>query len=507
MTSSQLSSITPTILIIMDGVGHNPSKLNNAVALASTPNLDRIFSSTPTTVIEASGRAVGLPAGQMGNSEVGHMTLGTGQILRQDLVKISDAIESGEFQQNPALSMALDKCQSGAQLHIVGLVSDGGIHSHIDHLKALLAVCESTQVEPLLHVIADGRDTAPKSVKRFLAQIEAPLAAANGTVASIAGRYYAMDRDNRWERVQAAFEAIACGEGASFNDVYSHIERCYADEISDEFLTPASLDNYTGMNAGDQVVFFNFRNDRPRELSQALLLNDFSVFDRGGFTPIELTTMTNYDPAYPAQVMFNKETVACTLASEIASAGVKQFHTAETEKYPHVTFFFNGGQEVPFDGEDRGLVASPKVATYDLMPEMSARGVCDEALGAIGSGQYGFIVVNFANGDMVGHTGVADAVIKSVEVVDSMVGELWQAATESGWSIILTADHGNADCLVDPVTGEPHTQHTTFPVACAVHHLTPVSLKNGGGLSNIAATVLTLMGLPAPSAMEPSLLL
>ncbi len=502
MTSSAKPPRRSTLLIIMDGVGMNPSKLDNAVALAQTPNLDELYSSNPVTVLEASGAAVGLPAGQMGNSEVGHLTIGCGSILRQDLVVINESVESGTFADNSAIANACQAAASaGRPLHLIGLVSDGGVHSHLDHLIALISACEHYQVRPLLHMITDGRDTAPKCSNVYLSEIEPALARANGQIATVSGRYYAMDRDNRWERVQVAFDAMVHGKGNTGSSAEEVIRAAWEDGKSDEFILPAVLEGAELIAGGDHAIFFNFRNDRPRELSSALIENNFDGFDRGEFQTISLTTMTRYHPDFNCPIAFDKDKPQSTLGSVVEAAGVGQYHSAETEKYPHVTFFFNGGREEPYKGEQRGLVASPKVETYDLQPEMSAYEVRDKVLDALTSDQYGFIVVNLANGDMVGHTGIREAVIKAVEVVDEIVGELVKTATENDFSVILTADHGNADMLVDPVTGSPHTQHTIFPVACMVKDKVAWHLSNGLGLSAIAPTVLQLMGLEQPETM------
>ncbi len=492
-----------TLLIIMDGVGLNPSKTDNAVALARTPNLDALYSSNPVAVLEASGAAVGLPSGQMGNSEVGHSTIGCGSILRQDLVVINDSVANGSFYQNSAF---VDACKAAAAakrpLHLIGLVSDGGVHSHLDHVMALIETCKRNKVVPMLHMITDGRDTAPQCSTAYLDDIEAALADAGGQIATVSGRYYAMDRDNRWERVQTAFDTIVHGKGGRAATALEGIKLAWDSGKSDEFIDPFVVDGAECIQSDDSAIFFNFRNDRPRELSAALIDPDFKEFDRGGdYRGITLTTMTLYHPDFPCTIAFEKDKPESTLGQVIEAAGIKQFHSAETEKYPHVTFFFNGGREAPYDGEDRGLINSPKVDTYDLQPEMSAYEVRDKVLEAIRSEQYGFIVVNLANGDMVGHTGIREAVIRSVEVVDEVVGELVAAADEKHYSVVLTADHGNADMLVDPVTGAPHTKHTIFPVACMIKDKVAWNLATGGGLSDIAPTVLQLMGLERPEGM------
>lgn len=510
MSQFQPAPRRAAMLIIMDGVGLNPSRINNAVAIAKTPNLDRLYSSNPVTVLEASGAAVGLPSGQMGNSEVGHLTLGCGTVLRQDLVVINDSIADGSFFSNDAVASACSGALAANRpLHLLGLVSDGGVHSHLDHLLATIEACRQRKVVPVLHMITDGRDTAPQCSTAYLAEIEAALQKASGQIATVCGRYYAMDRDNRWERVQVAFDALVHGVGATAESAADAITNAWADGQNDEFIKPVILNDTVGsaisgsvlVEPGDHVLFFNFRNDRPRELSSALLQSDFAEFDRGDFKPAVLTTMTRYHDSFDCAVAFEKDKAEDTLGKAIESAGVAQFHSAETEKYPHVTFFFNGGQEEPYRGEERALIASPKVETYDLQPEMSAYEVRDAVLGAIQSNQFGFIVVNLANGDMVGHTGVREAVVKAVEVVDEVVGELVEAAAENDMSVIVTADHGNADMLIDPVTGAPHTQHTLFPVACMVQDKVAWHLATGAGLSSIAPTILQLMGIEKPSGM------
>jgi len=428
----------------MDGVGLNPARLNNGVALAKTPNLDQIFSRYPTTVLEASGRAVGLPDGQMGNSEVGHLTLGCGSVLRQDLVKINDAIEDGSFASNAALNRAITQAKSAARpLHLVGLVSDGGIHSHINHLLAIIQLCADASVVPLLHMITDGRDTSPQCAQRFVDQLLPSLQQAGGCVASICGRFYALDRDKRWDRVELAWQLLTRGLGEQADSAAVGIAQAYAKGETDEFIQPIVLPGFQAMASDDQVLFFNFRNDRPRQLAEALALDSFSDFARGEFSAVSLTTLTRYDPDYPFAVMFEKEVPEITLGEVIASHDVAQLRSAETEKYPHVTFFFSGGREEPFEHEERLLIDSPKVETYDQQPQMSAYEICTRVSDALATKQFGFIVVNFANGDMVGHTGVPEAVISAVEVVDEVVGKLCKDAQSHGYSVVLTADHGN----------------------------------------------------------------
>ncbi len=486
----------PVILIIMDGIGVNPGRLNNAVALASTPNLDRIYASHSTCLLEASGRAVGLPDGQMGNSEVGHMTIGAGTILKQDLVKISDAIADGSFTSNAAICSALQRAKNrNKPIHLLGLVSDGGVHSHIDHLIALINLCQQQSVTPMIHMITDGRDTAPSRAEEYLAQLQGPLKEAKGKIVTVMGRYYAMDRDQRWDRIESAWKAIVQSHGRRANSAEAALEVARKNGETDEFIVPTVVDTHQKLSDDDEFVFFNFRSDRPRELSEALAFSKFEHFERGGYSPVLLTTMTRYKSSFSFPYAFSKDKAGVTLGQIISDNGISQLRAAETEKYPHVTFFFNGGKDDPYEHEVRLLVDSPKVATYDLKPEMSAVEISHGVETALADQQYGFIVVNFANGDMVGHTGVREAVVSAVEVVDAQVGRLWDAAIENGYSIVLTADHGNADMLLDPVTGHAHTQHTTFPVACVVHDEREWRLKNGCGLTSVASTVLELMGL------------
>ncbi len=499
-SAASLAPRRPTILIIMDGIGHNPSRKHNGVALANTPKLDDLYARFPTTVIETSGPAVGLPDGQMGNSEVGHITLGSGQIVRQDLVKINDAIADGSFLKNQSLLKMLQICKDNKRpLHLLGLVSDGGVHSHLNHIVALINMAAKLSVKPVLHMFTDGRDTSPKCANRFLDVIEPELERAGGSVITIIGRYFAMDRDNRWDRVELAWKCIVQGQGRFSSHAKEGVESAWAAGQADEFIKPIILPTYEKPESQDQFLFFNYRNDRPRELTQALALADFEGFDRGaGFKPLPMTTMTEYDSTYHLPIVFHKETPDVTLGELVSNAGIKQFHSAETEKYPHVTFFFNGGREEIYEGEERNMVASPKVATYDLMPEMSAYELAEVVMTAIRSMQYGFIVCNFANGDMVGHTGVQAAIIKAVEVLDDVVGSVIDEAVDCGYSVVLTADHGNADLMVDPKTGFTHTQHTNFPVPCLVADKSHWRLEKGAGLSAIAPTILQLMGLEQP---------
>lgn len=499
----------PTCLIIMDGFGLNPSKVNNAVIEANTPNLDRYFSSNPHTALEASGVGVGLPVGQMGNSEVGHMTIGCGTIVKQDLIRINDSIEDDSFNSNAAFLAAIKNCQKlDRPMHLIGLVSDGGVHSHINHLIALIKLCARHDVIPQVHMITDGRDSAPKAALKYLPDLEMALSDANGFIGTIAGRYHALDRDRRWDRTKLTWDMLVKGEGKVSKNPSLAIHDAYAEGNTDEFIIPTILPEFEKIQAEDELIFFNFRNDRSRQMAAALGHSDFTCFERGeDFQPITVTCMTQYDPEFLSPIAFPPERPSVTLGSIISQAGYKQLHCAETEKYPHVTFFFNGGREHRFPGEDRNMIQSPDVSTYDLMPEMSAKEVADEMLTALKGHQYGFLLVNFANGDMVGHTAVRDAVIKAVETLDTEVGRVLDCAVEEGYSVILTADHGNCDEMVDPVTSEPHTQHTIYPVPCLVIDEVPWKLSTGENLSAIAPTLLQLMGINQPAEMKGNSLL
>ncbi len=492
----------PVLLIILDGIGVNPAKENNAVNLANTPRLDSHYSRYSHTTLQASGTAVGVPDGQMGNSEIGHMTLGSGTIIRQDMVRINDAIENGGFFERPAFINAMSKAkENGRPLHLLGLVSDGGVHSALPHLKALITLCKRNAVQPLLHMITDGRDTAPRSALKFLRPIEDMLQEAGGAIATVMGRYYGMDRDKRWDRVEKAWRAIVLGKGQRSHSAEALIEAAYAAGEDDEFIRPAILPAWQAPIEGDALISFNFRKDRPREIVMALGDKAFTGFDRGDAPCFAITCMTPYGHDIHMPYAFESERPAITLAEILAHQGVKQFHCAETEKYPHVTYFFNGGREQPYSGERQLLIPSPKVATYDLKPEMSAPAVADAVIDALGNKDYGFVLVNFANGDMVGHTAKCDAVIEAVEVLDREVGRVVDSAVENDYAVIITADHGNCEELVDPVTGEPHTQHTLYPVPCLIIDDTPWRLSCSGGLADIAPTVLHLMGLPKPEQM------
>jgi 2,3-bisphosphoglycerate-independent phosphoglycerate mutase len=493
----------PVVLIILDGFGANPAKANNAVFIADTPRLDALFATNPHTVLQASARAVGLPDGQMGNSEVGHMTLGSGCIVRQDLVLIDDAIADRSFYDNPVLvSAARRAAEQGRPLHLMGLVSDGGVHSHVRHLTALIKLARRQGATPVVHMITDGRDTPPRSAKSYLGGVEDALDAAGGRIATVTGRYYAMDRDHRWERTKMAFDAFVHGEGRRAESAADAIAQAYAADEDDEFIRPTVVNGGECIADGDSLVFFNFRKDRPRQTVSALFQRDFDAFDRGDFRSADVSCMMEYNDRFGLPYAFEHEMPAVTLGEILSEAGLPQFHCAETEKYAHVTFFFNGGRSEPYPGEERRLIPSPKVATYDLKPEMSAPEVADAVVTAIESGAYAFIVVNFANGDMVGHTAVREAVIEAVQVLDREVGRVIEAAQSAGYAVLLTADHGNCDEMLDPVTGEPHTRHTVYPVPCLVVDEVPRELAVGAGIEDVAPTCLALMGLPKPDVMH-----
>lgn len=500
-----------TVLVIIDGFGISPDKNNNAIYLAKTPNLDALFSNYPHTYLEASGAAVGLPDGQIGNSEVGHMTMGCGSVIEQDLVRINAAIASGAFFENQALLSAIETARAAKRpLHLWGLMSDGGVHSHIRHLEALIELCRQREVRPLLHMITDGRDTAPICALDALKHIEPLLEQAQGSIATVMGRFYAMDRDHRWERTEVAWRAIARADGEQASDARTAVLAGYARRKSDEFILPTVLPAATPLRDGDAMILFNFRNDRPRQLLKALMLEEFDKFERSARPRINMVTMTEIDKAIPCDVAFDVQRPKTTLSKIVSDAGLQQFHCAETEKYPHVTFFFNGGEEKRLPGETRHMVDSPKVHTYDLKPEMSIVEVTDEVVAAIRSKDYAFIVVNFANADMVGHTAVRDAVIKAVESVDEQIGRVTEAALESDSRVVITSDHGNCDEMMDSQTRQPNTRHTANPVPCLIvgkNLPRDMRLASGNNISCITPTVLDLLGLDAPPEIDsPSLI-
>lgn len=499
---------TKVLLMILDGFGLRESGAGNAVKEAKTPNLDRIFSEWPTTTLGASGLDVGLPAGQMGNSEVGHTNMGAGRIVYQELTRITKAIEDGGFDQNPVLLDAMRAVRETGTLHLMGLLSDGGVHSHIEHLYALLDLAKKVGVRrAAVHCFLDGRDVSPSSGAGFVEELERRLVQNGcGEIATLGGRYYAMDRDNRWERVEAAWRAVALGEGAAFTDPVQAVRTAYENGTTDEFIPPMVREGYWGMQDGDAVIYFNFRPDRARELTRTLADPAFSAFPARKTALSHFITMTSYDDEMPGvEVAFQPERISDTLEEVIERSGLSQLRIAETEKYAHVTFFFGCGKETPPPHEDRILVPSPKVATYDLKPEMSADEVTERLLRAMAEKPYDFIVLNFANCDMVGHTGIFDAAVKAVETVDRCAGRVIERARELGYTVLVTADHGNAEEM-RAEDGSPMTAHTTNRVPFAVVGQR-CTLREGGRLADIAPTVLELLGVPKPSAMTGESLL
>jgi 2,3-bisphosphoglycerate-independent phosphoglycerate mutase len=513
----------PLVLIIRDGWGKNPyPEWNhaNAVYLAKHPVDDRLLAEYPSTLIHTSGFDVGLPANTMGNSEVGHQNIGAGRIVDQESGRISKSIAAGEFFNNPELNAAIENAlKNRSNLHLFGIVSDAGVHGLLEHLFACLDLCSRRGLRQVfLHAFTDGRDTPPQSGLGYIRQVEAKMREIGvGKIASVSGRYYAMDRDNRWPRVEKAYRAIVFGDGPKFNSAEDAVKAYYehptAPNMSgDEFVTPSVIRTSPTSDAplatvknGDSVIFYNYRGDRPRELTKAFVTPDFTGFDRGPKLNLHYTTMTAYEQGLPVHVAFPKPPKMTSILGEIVSAkGLKQLRSAETEKFPHVTFFFNDYREPPFPGEDRHMVPSPQVSTYDLQPEMSAYGVCDEVVKRINSDQYDLIVVNFANGDMVGHTGVLSAAVKAVEAVDICVGRILEATQKHNGIAIVTADHGNCEQMIDPATGGPHTAHTTYDVELIVvdDRFKGKMLNAGGRLADVAPTALHMMGLPKPAEMS-----
>ncbi len=499
--------------MVLDGWGIRREREANAILLAGTPYLERISSGYPQTELQASGLAVGLPEGQMGNSEVGHTNIGAGRIVYQDFVRISRACTSGELLQNPVIASAMDSAKSnGRAFHLLGLVSPGGVHSWTEHLYALLAMARKRGLPRVyVHAFLDGRDTPPQSALGYVEQLKSFLAETRtGKIATVSGRYYAMDRDKRWDRVQLAFAAIVRAQGPKAPSATAAIRASYDAHVTDEFVRPTVLVDDDGkpvsqMADGDAALFFNFRADRAREITRALTQPDFNEFDRGPLKLGRFVCMTQYDRTFAGlPVAFPPQQPEQIFPEILSNAGLRQFRTAETEKYAHVTFFFNGGREVVFPGEDRTLVPSNReVTTYDRKPEMSAREVTAGLVQRIESGSYDFALVNFANPDMVGHTGVLDAAIVAVRVVDECLGELGDACARAGWAVAVTADHGNCELMVDPVTGAPHTAHTTNPVPFYLIHPAFRGQKlRPGILADIAPTLLDVMGLPKATQMR-----
>ena len=487
-----------TLLVITDGIGHNTSNNYNAFFTANTPTYDYLFEKVPYSLIHTYGKYVGLPDGQMGNSEVGHMTIGSGRVLYQDLVKVNIAIENDTLKDNDVLKNTIS---SSNNIHLLGLLSDGGVHSHIDHIIAMAKIAKNSNKKVFIHIITDGRDVAPDCAQKYIEQIM-NICDEDIKIATIAGRYYTMDRDNRWDRVKKGYDAISFANPISNSDILAYLNESYKNEIFDEFIVPTAFEGYEGLKENDGIIFCNFRSDRMREISSVFANKDFKEFETTKVN-LNLATMTQYDKNTPLPILFPKESPKNTLAEVISNAGLSQLHTAETEKYAHVTFFFNGGVEEPVLNESRVLIPSPQVATYDLQPEMSAPQVGDAVRTAMNN-NIDFIVVNFANGDMVGHTGVFDAAVKAVEAVDFELGQILEVAKKQNYNIILTSDHGNCEMMKDD-EGNVLTNHTVGDVYCFVIANNVTEVKTGS-LNNIAPTVLKLMNVDIPSDMDEPLI-
>ncbi|HVB24227.1 MAG TPA: 2,3-bisphosphoglycerate-independent phosphoglycerate mutase [Ktedonobacteraceae bacterium] len=515
----------PFVLIIMDGWGINPRKEGNAIALAHTPNIDKLAQNWPHTAVKTSGAAVGLPDGQMGNSEVGHQNIGAGKRVLQDYTRVSESIRDGSFFQNPALLKAIEHVKkNSSQLHICGLLGNGGVHAHESHLEALLLLAQKHDIERVyIHAFTDGRDTSPTGGVEFMRHLETRAHEISGEhpakVATVTGRYYAMDRDNRWDRTGATYMAMTRAEGLRASSAIEAIQQSYDKKVTDEFILPTVIMEdgkpVAVVQAGDALIHYNFRPDRARQLTKAFVMQALPPQAEGKFNrgprlqDLEYVMMTEYEEGLDADVAYRADKVEMPLARAVSEAGMRQFHTAETEKYAHVTYFINGRRETPFPGEDRYLVPSPKVPTYDLQPEMSAAGVTDTAIERIRSGQYDLIIMNYANADMVGHTGVIEAAIKAVETVDTGVGRVVDATLAVGGGLLITADHGNAEQLIEYDTGKPFTAHTTYPVPLylVVPQLAQAHLRTDGILADVSPTILQILGIPQPKDMTGSSLI
>ncbi|MFA7244016.1 MAG: 2,3-bisphosphoglycerate-independent phosphoglycerate mutase [Patescibacteria group bacterium] len=509
-----------TMLVVLDGWGLSPVTDGNATYLAKTPILDHIYGNYPKISITASGVEVGLSRGEMGNSEVGHLNLGTGRVVWESLPRIDQAIESGEFGKNEELTKTLEKAKSG-KLHLIGITSSGGVHSHVNHLFAALDVAKKIGVkDACIHFISDGRDTPPKAALATAQQIEAKLKTIGlGRISTLIGRYYAMDRDSRWQRTEKAYRLMTEGKGKEFSSVLEAIKDSYDNQIFDEFIEPCVIDKTGLIEHGDTIIFYNFRVDRVRQLLEAFSSFEFNGFRRNKITPLNIATMTEYDARYGLPVIFKPTNLKNTFSDIISESGLKQFHTAETEKYPHVTYFFNGGVEKPHKNENDIVVPSPKVPTYDKKPEMSASGVSEKVISAL-SAKEDFILVNFANGDMVGHTGMLGASVKACEAIDSCLKKMLLKASENGYFVFLTADHGNCENMIDPITGEVNKEHTTNPVPFVSMDFLkkPLLFSNDilfkhedlikyssegptGILADVASTILSVMEIAMPGEM------
>lgn len=499
----------PFVLIICDGWGVNAEKKGNAIAQAPTPTLDSLMADWPHTTVAASGKAVGLPEGQQGNSEVGHLTIGSGRVIYQPLTRQNHEIETGLFYENEVLIQAIELAkQRGTALHIIGLVSPGGVHSHSNGALAIVRLAHELKLTNVhIHAFTDGRDTPPMSSLEHLLEFETELAnIGTGRIASIAGRYFAMDRDQRWERIQLAYEMLAGESHPTIHSVTHHIRTSYAKGETDEFLRPVSIahrpQDRTRIEDGDVVVFFNFRPDRARQLSHALVDKEFTAFQRSRIVKdLHFVSFTEYDSDLGVPVVFPKDNAVNTIAEVMSRTGLRQYHVAETEKYAHVTYFFNGGREHPFPHEERALIPSPKVATYDLEPEMSAQALTDNVIAHLQKGTSDFIVVNYANADMVGHTGDFAATKKAITTLDECVGKLIRTTLAHGGIALMTADHGNAECELDPDTSKPITSHTTSPVPVLLCGLKNIQMRSDGGLRDIAPTILEILSIPKPKEM------
>jgi 2,3-bisphosphoglycerate-independent phosphoglycerate mutase len=525
MSTSPARRPRPFVLVIMDGWGINPRQEGNAIALARTPNIDKLAKEWPHTAIRTSGEAVGLPDGQMGNSEVGHQNIGAGKRVLQDYTRVNESIKDGSFFQNPALLKAIEHVKkNGSQLHICGLLGDGGVHAHETHLEALLRLANMHDIEHVyIHSFTDGRDTSPTGGVEFMRLLQARAREIGGDnaaqVATVSGRYYAMDRDNRWDRTALTYFAMTRAEGVKAATAVGAIEQSYEQHVTDEFIVPTVVmedqQPVAVVKAGDALIHYNFRPDRARQLTKAFVLEELppqaqGKFDRGPrLKNLQYVMMTAYEEGLDAAVAFRADEVEMPLARVISEQGLRQFHTAETEKYAHVTYFINGRRETPFPGEERLLVPSPKVPTYDLQPEMSAAGVTDSAVEHIRSGEYDLVIMNYANADMVGHTGVLEAAIKAVEAVDTGVGRVVETTLAVGGGLLITADHGNAEQLIDYETGKPFTAHTTYsvPLYLVVQQLAQVRLRNDGILADVAPTILDILGIAQPKDMTGRTLL
>lgn len=492
------------LLMILDGWGIGNHSKSDVIFSTPTPYWDSLLKDYPHSQLQASGENVGLPDGQMGNSEVGHLNIGAGRVVYQDLVKINKACADGSILENPEIKSAFSYAKStGKAIHFMGLTSDGGVHSSLDHLFALCDIAKHYDLEKVyIHCFMDGRDTDPRSGKGFIEQLEGHCAKSSGVIASIVGRYYAMDRDKRWERVKEAYDLLVHGTGVQATDMVKAVQESYDADVTDEFIKPINNATVDGtIKEGDVVIFFNYRNDRAKELTTVLTQHDMPDYGMKTIPDLQYYCMTPYDASFTGvHIIFDKENVGNTLGEYLSSLDKKQLHIAETEKYAHVTFFFNGGREAPFEGEERILVASPKVATYDLKPEMSAYEVKDQLVEAIRSQKYDFIVVNYANGDMVGHTGVYEAIEKAVKAVDECVRDTVEAAKESDYEVIIIADHGNADNAINP-DGTPNTAHSLNPVPCIYVTARKDAHVENGRLADVAPTILSIMGLPQPKEM------